>query len=129
MTLELFRALTPFLTLGLVFGVGFVSWLIRRLINESARHFFELKKELKDKIDQKSRIFEKRIDRLERDIEKIESAYHRDQKYFDERFMTKENFYLSFEKTERSINEIFKQIYELGRMVNQNIGVKRIYKR
>lgn len=125
MTLELFRALTPFLTLGVAFGMGFVSWLIRKLIGESEGHFSDLKKELKDKIDQKSRMFEKRIDRLERDIEKIESSRQRDQKYFDERFMTKENFYLSFEKTERSINEIFKQIYELGRMVNQNIGVKR----
>ena len=125
MTLELFRAVTPFLTLGLVFGMGFVSWLIKRLIGENGLHFSDLKKELKDKIDQKSRVFEKRIDRLERDIEKIESSRQADQKYFDERFMSKENFYLSFEKTERSINGIFKQIYELGRMVNQNIGVNK----
>ncbi len=123
MTLELFRAMTPFLTLGLVFGMGFVSWLVKRLIGENGRHFLDLKKELKDKIDQKSRIFEKRIDRLERDIEKIQSSRQTDQKYFDERFMSKENFYLSFEKTERSVNEIFKQIYELGRVVNQNVGV------
>ena len=126
MTLELFRAMTPFLTLGLVFGMGFVSWLVKRLIGENGRHFLDLKKELKDKIDQKSRFFEKRIDRIERDIEKMESSRQTDQKYFDERFMSKENFYLSFEKTERSINEIFKQIYELGRLVNQNIGVNKI---
>ena len=125
MTLELFRAMTPFITLGLVFGMGCVSWLVKRLIGENGRHFLDLKKELMDKIDQKSRIFEKRIDRLERDIEKMESSRQIDQKYFDQRFMSKENFYLSFEKTERSINEIFKQIYELGRMVNQNIGVNR----
>jgi len=126
MTLELFRAMTPFLTLGLVFGMGFVSWLVKKLIDENGRHFLDLKKELKDKIDQKSRFFEKRIDRLERDIEKMESSRQTDQKYFDERFMSKENFYLSFEKTERSINEIFKQIYELGRLVNQNIGINKI---
>ena len=125
MTLELFSAMTPFLTLGLVFGMGFVSWLVKRLIGENGRHFLDLKKELKDKIDQKSRIFEKRIDRLERDIEKMQSSRQTDQKYFDERFMSKENFYLSFEKTERSVNEIFKQIYELGRVVNQNVGVGR----
>ena len=126
MTLELFRAMTPFLTLGLVFGMGFVSWMVKKLIDENGRHFLDLKKELKDKIDQKSRFFEKRIDRLERDIEKMESSRQTDQKYFDERFMSKENFYLSFEKTERSINEIFKQIYELGRLVNQNIGINKI---
>ncbi len=126
MTLELFRAMTPFLTLGLVFGMGFVSWLVKKLIVENGRHFLDLKKELKDKIDQKSRFFEKGIDRLERDIEKMESSRQTDQKYFDERFMSKENFYLSFEKTERSINEIFKQIYELGRLVNQNIGINKI---
>ena len=125
MTLELFRAMTPFLTLGLVFGMGFVSWLVKRLIGENGRHFLDLKKELKDKIDQKSRIFEKRIDRLERDIEKIQSSRQTDQKYFDERFMSKEKFYLSFEKTERSINEIFKQIYEMGRIVNQSLGANK----
>ena len=125
MTLELFRAMTPFITLGLVFGMGCVSWLVKRLIGENVRHFLDLKKELKDKIDQKSRFFEKRIDRLEQDIEKMESSRQTDQKYFDQRFMSRENFYLSFEKTERSINEIFKQIYELGRLVNQNIGVNR----
>ncbi len=125
MTLEIFRALTPFITLALVFGMGMVSWLIKRLIGENGRHFHDLKKELKDKIEQKSRIFEKRIDKVEQEIENLESSRHVDQRYLYERFMSKENFYLSFEKTERSINEIFKQIYELGRMVNQTLGANK----
>lgn len=125
MTLELFRALTPFITLALVFGMGMVSWLIKRLIGENVLHFHDLKKELKDKIEQKSRIFEKRIDKVEQEIEKLESSRHVDQRYLYERFVSKENFYLSFEKTERSINEIFKQIYELGRMVNQTLGANK----
>ncbi|MCH8207630.1 MAG: hypothetical protein IIA62_00995 [Nitrospinae bacterium] len=125
MTLEIFRALTPFITLALVFGMGMVSWLIKRLIGENVLHFHDLKKELKDKIEQKSRIFEKRIDKVEQEIEKLESSRHVDQRYLYERFVSKENFYLSFEKTERSINEIFKQIYELGRMVNQILGVNK----
>jgi len=122
MTLEIFRALTPFITLALVFGMGMVSWLIKRLIGENVLHFHDLKKELKDKIEQKSRNFEKRIDKVEQEIEKLESSRHVDQRYLYERFVSKENYYLSFEKTERSINEIFKQIYELGRMVNQILG-------
>lgn len=125
MTLEIFRALTPFITLALVFGMGMVSWLIKRLIGENVLHFHDLKKELKDKIEQKSRIFEKRIDKVEQEIEKLESSRHVDQRYLYERFVSKENFYLSFEKTERSINEIFKQIYELGRMVNQILGADK----
>lgn len=125
MTLELFRALTPFITLALVFGMGMVSWLIKRLIGENVLHFHDLKKELKDKIEQKSRIFEKRIDKVEQQIENLESSRHVDQRYLYERFVSKENFYLSFEKTERSINEIFKQIYELGRMVNQTLGANK----
>ena len=125
MTLEIFRALTPFITLALVFGMGMVSWLIKRLIGENVLHFHDLKKELKDKIEQKSRIFEKRIDKVEQEIEKLESSRHVDQRYLYERFVSKENFYLSFEKTERSINEIFKQIYELGRMVNQILGANK----
>lgn len=125
MTLEIFRALTPFITLALVFGMGMVSWLIKRLIGENVLHFHDLKKELKDKIEQKSRIFEKRIDKVEQNIQNLESSRNVDQKYLYERFMSKENFYLSFEKTERSINEIFKQIYELGRMINQTISAHR----
>ncbi len=125
MTLEIFRALTPFITLALVFGMGMVSWLIKRLIGENVLHFHDLKKELKDKIEQKSRIFEKRIDKVEQEIENLESSRHVDQRYLYERFVSKENFYLSFEKTERSINEIFKQIYELGRMVNQILGANK----
>lgn len=125
MTLEIFRALTPFITLALVFGMGMVSWLIKRLIGENVLHFHDLKKELKDKIEQKSRIFEKRIDKVEQEIEKLESSRHVDQRYLYERFVSKENYYLSFEKTERSINEIFKQIYELGRMVNQILGANK----
>ena len=99
MTLEIFRALTPFITLALVFGMGMVSWLIKRLIGENVLHFHDLKKELKDKIEQKSRIFEKRIDKVEQEIEKLESSRHVDQRYLYERFVSKENFYLSFEKT------------------------------
>lgn len=125
MTLEIFRALTPFITLALVFGMGMVSWLIKRLIGENVFHFRNLKKELKDKIEQKSRIFEKRVDRVEQKIENLESSRQVDQKYLYERFVSKENFYLSFEKTERSINEIFKQIYELGRMVNRTLGANK----
>jgi len=125
MTLEIFRALTPFITLALVFGMGMVSWLIKRLIGENVLHFHDLKKELKDKIEQKSRIFEKRIDKVEQEIENLESSRHVDQRYLYERFVSKENFYLSFEKTERSINEIFKQIYELGRLVNQTLGANK----
>ena len=125
MTLEIFRALTPFITLALVFGMGMVSWLIKKLIGENVFHFRDLKKELKDKIEQKSRIFEKRVDKVEQKIENLESSRQVDQRYLYERFVSKENFYLSFEKTERSINEIFKQIYELGRMVNQILGANK----
>ena len=56
MTLEIFRALTPFITLALVFGMGMVSWLIKRLIGENVLHFHDLKKELKDKIQQVSHL-------------------------------------------------------------------------
>jgi uncharacterized membrane-anchored protein YhcB (DUF1043 family) len=52
MTLEIFRAVTPFITLLLMVGVWVIGWLVKRLIAESSQHFTDLKKELKHKIDQ-----------------------------------------------------------------------------
>ena len=39
MTLEIFQAVTPFITLSLMIGVWTIGWLVRRLIAESAQHF------------------------------------------------------------------------------------------
>jgi len=52
MALEIFRTVTPFITLLLMIGVWVISWLVKRLIAESGQHFDDLKKELKHKIDQ-----------------------------------------------------------------------------
>ena len=72
MTLEIFRAVTPFITLLLMIGLGVIGWLVKRLITENGQHFADLTKELKHKIDQRSWELEKRMDKLERDLEKLE---------------------------------------------------------
>ena len=66
MALDLFKSVTPFITLLMMIGVWVIGWLVRRLISDSSQHFSDLKKELKHKIDQRSWELEKRIDKLER---------------------------------------------------------------
>jgi len=119
MTLEIFRAVTPFITLLLMIGVWVIGWLVRRLIADSHLHFADLKKELKHKIDQRSWELEKRMDKLERDLEKLEASRLVDQKYLYEQFVSKEGFYRTVGKTESSIGRIFKLINQLNRTVHQ----------
>jgi C4-dicarboxylate-specific signal transduction histidine kinase len=124
MTLEIFRAVTPFITLLLMIGVWMIGWLVKRLIAESSQHFSDLKKELKHKIDQRSWELEKRMDKLERDLEKLEASRLADQKYLYEQFVSKEGFYRTVGKTESSIGRIFKLINQLNRTVHQSIHTR-----
>ena len=118
MTLEIFRTVTPFITLLLMIGVCVIGWLVKRLITESSQNFSDLKKELKHKIDQRSWELEKRMDKLERDLEKLEASRLADQKYLYEQFVSKEGFYRTVGKTESSIGRIFKLINQLNRTVS-----------
>lgn len=121
MTLDIFRAITPFITLLLMIGVWTIGWLVKRLISESSQHFDDLKKELKHKIDQRSWELEKRMDKLERDLEKLEASRLVDQKYLYEQFVPKEGFYRTVSKTESAIGRIFKLINELNKTIHRNI--------
>ncbi|MDH5762746.1 MAG: hypothetical protein OEZ51_07185 [Nitrospinota bacterium] len=124
MNVELFRTVTPFITFFLLIGVWVIGWLIRRLIADNSQHFADLKKELKHKIDQRSWELEKRIDKLERDLEKLEASRLADQKYLYEQFVPKENFYRSLGKTESAIGRIFKLIHQLNKTVHQSIALR-----
>ena len=119
MTLDIFRAVTPFITLLLMIGVWVIGWLVKRLMTESGQHFVDLKKELKHKIDQRSWELDKRMDKLERDLEKLEASRLVDQKYLYEQFVSKEGFYRTVGKTESSIGRIFKLINELNQAANR----------
>ena len=74
MASEIFKSVTPFITLLMMIGVWVIGWLVRRLISDSSVYFSYLKKELKHKIDQRSWELEKRIDKLECDLEKLEAS-------------------------------------------------------
>ena len=122
MTADIFQAVTPYVTLVLMVGVWIIGWLVKRLISESSHHFADLKKELKHKIDQRSWELEKRMDKLERDLEKLEASRLVDQKYLYEQFVPKEGFYRTVGKTESSIGRIFKLIHQLHRTVQPSIA-------
>jgi hypothetical protein len=60
------------------------------------------------------------MDKLEHDLEKLESSRLADQKYLYEQFVSKEGFYRTVGKTESSIGRIFKLIHQLNRVIHRN---------
>ena len=107
MNLELFRALTPWITLLLLFVVGTIGWLLRWMLADNLRRFSDFRKNIED------------IEGLLRDIDRIRQD---DQKYSFEQYVDIKAFYVSFEKNEALIIRIFKQLNELAKSVNQIVG-------
>lgn len=111
MHLEIFQIVTPYVTLVLAVGVGAIGWFVRRLIEETQANFADLKYDLG-----------KRIEKVEVDIEKLESARSADQKYLYEHCVQKEVFYMTVGETKGLIGKVFDELKEVNRLVNQTIG-------
>jgi hypothetical protein len=107
MSLELFRALTPWISLLILLGLGTIGWLIRWLLSENLVRFRDLKENLEV---------------IENSLRVLERARHDDQKYVFEQYVDKKVFYVSVGKNEALIGRIFKQLNELAKSVNQIIG-------
>lgn len=124
MTLEGIRALTPLITLALMVGMSVIGWLVRRLIAENVHHFSDLKRDLKEQINAKSRELGQRIRKMELDLDKLEMSRLADQQYLHQQFISKDGFYRTVGRTESSIGRIFKLINELSKVVNRSIGAR-----
>ena len=107
MSLELFRALTPWISLLLLLGLGIISWLIRWMLAENLLRFRDFKENLED------------IESALRDLERVRQD---DQKYLFEQYVDKKAFYIAVEKNEALISRIFKQLNELAKSVHQIAG-------
>lgn len=124
MTLEGIRTLTPLITLALMVGMSVIGWLVRRLIAENVHHFSDLKRDLKEQINAKSRELGQRIRKMELDLDKLEMSRLADQQYLHQQFISKDGFYRTVGRTESSIGRIFKLINELSKVVNRSIGAR-----
>ena len=116
MTLELFRTLTPWMTLLAILILGIIGWFVRWMIGENNRRLNEFKQNLED---------------MENIIRELERTRQEDQKYIFEQYVDKKAFYIAVGKTEGLITRIFKQLNELNKSVNQivgalNVGEKKI---
>ncbi|MBT4258751.1 MAG: hypothetical protein HOD90_02425 [Nitrospina sp.] len=107
MTLELFRTLTPWMTLLAILILGIVGWFVRWMIGENNRRLNEFKQNLED---------------MENIIRELERTRQEDQKYIFEQYVDKKAFYIAVGKTEGLITRIFKQLNELNKSVNQIVG-------
>ncbi len=107
MSLNLFQAITPWVSLLLLLGLGTIGWLIRWMLAENLRRFLDFKENLEE------------IEGSLRDLERIRQD---DQKYLFEQYVDKKAFYVAVGKNEALIGRIFKQLNELAKSVNQIVG-------
>jgi len=107
MTVEIFRAITPYLTFFLAIIIGIIAWFLKWMANGTQVEF----KDLKNKIGV-----------LEGEIRSLEKERHVDQKYMFEQYVDKESFYLAVGKTEGLISRIFDQLNELSQAVHKIVG-------
>ena len=107
MSLELFRALTPWVSLLLLLGLGTIGWLIRWMLAENLSRF---------------RDFKKNLEEIETSLRDLERGRQDDQKYLFEQYVDKKAFYVAVGKNEALISRIFKQLNELAKSVNQIVG-------
>ena len=107
MNLELFRALTPWISFLLLLGLGTIGWLIQWMLAENLRRFRDFKENLED------------IESSLRDLERVRQD---DQKQLFEQYVDKKAFYVAVGKNEALISRIFKQLNELAKSVNQIVG-------
>lgn len=107
MSLDIFRALTPWISLFLLLGLGTIGWLIRWMLAENLHRFHDFKEKLDD------------IESSLRDLERVRQD---DQKYQFEQYIGKKAFYVTVGKNEAVISKIFKQLNELAKSVNQIVG-------
>ena len=107
MSLDFFRALTPWFSFFLLLGFGTIGWLIRWMLSENLRRFHDFKENIED---------------IESSIRDLERVRQEDQKYFFEQYVDKKAFYVAVGKNEALISRIFKQLNELAKSVNQIVG-------
>lgn len=107
MSLDLFQALTPWISFFLLLGLGTIGWLIRWMLADNLCRFRDLKEKLEE------------VEGSLRDLERVRQA---DQKYQFEQYVDKKAFYVAVGKNEALISRIFKQLNELAKSVNQIVG-------
>ncbi len=107
MTVEIFRAITPYLTFFLAIIIGIIAWFLKWMANGTNAEL----KDLKNKIGA-----------LEGEIRGLEKERRMDQKYIFEQYVDKEAFYLAVGKTEGLISRIFDQLNDLSQSVHKIVG-------
>jgi len=107
MTVEIFRAITPYLTFFLAIIIGIIAWFLKWMATGTKGEFNDLKH---------------KIGILEDEIRALEKERRVDQKYMFEQYVDKEAFYLAVGKTEGLISRIFDQLNELSQAVHKIVG-------
>lgn len=102
--MELLHTLTPFILLVVSVGVGIIGWFIKDLRSDLG----------------------KRLDKMEADIDKLETARSADQKWMYEHCVVKEVFYMSVGESKALVGKIFDELKEVNRLVNQQIGAMNV---
>jgi len=110
-SVEIFRAVTPYITFFLAIIIGIIAWFLKWMANGNHREFKDLRNS---------------IGALEREIRGLEKERRVDQKYMYEQYVDKEAFYLAVGKTEGLIRRIFDQLNELSQAVHKIVGAVNV---
>jgi succinylglutamate desuccinylase len=110
-TVDIFLAITPYVTFFLAIIIGIIAWFLKWMANGNQREFKDLKKS---------------IGALEGEIRALEKERRVDQKYMYEQYVDKEAFYLAVGKTEGLISRIFDQLNELSQAVHKLVGAVNV---
>lgn len=107
MTVEIFRAVTPYVTFFLALAVGIMGFFLKFMITQNQRHFEELAK---------------KIENLEEDIKAVDKVHQEDQRAVLENYVHKESFYMAIGKLDAVVSKIFDELKEVSARLNQTIG-------
>ncbi len=111
MTLEFFRAITPFLTLSLMLGLGLVGWILRRSLEVTETRLREMKQDLLA-----------RLEKMDQTLEKLETGRLQDQQNLYEQFVSREWLTTVTGKSEMTLVRIERQLQTIQRKITSLIA-------
>ena len=95
MDFEVLRTVTPYITLCVTLMVGAIGWGVRLLIQDTARHLNDLRRD-----------FGLRLERIERGVEQLEAARLADHKEAYDRFVSKDWYFRTLSRTEQALRQL-----------------------
>ena len=107
MSIELFRAITPYVTMLLALAFGIFVFFFKWFASEQARSFKDITAAIVS---------------LKNDIKELDDEHQNDQRILLREFIDKESYYLAVGKIDGLIEKIFHQLNENSKALHEVLG-------